>query len=106
MVSELLTPNPIDPNRGRSPAHRGPLISLAEDDYVYIRNEGDGGEELFDEREDTHELINRVRSPAMLPVLRRFREQLDRLKTDQATVRGTLSRNGVGQAVAVGGPKG
>ncbi len=106
VLSELLAPNPTDPNRGRSPAHRGPLISLAEDTYVYIRNEGDGGEELFDEREDTHELINRVRSPVMLSVLRRFREQLDRLKTDQATARGTLSRNGVGQAVAVAGPKG
>src|SRR5262249_4150317 len=44
--SELASPNPSEPNQGRSPSHRGPLIALAEGDYVYIRNEGDGGEEL------------------------------------------------------------
>ena len=47
VVSELSSPNPGDPNQGRSPARRGPLISLAEGDYVYIRNEGDGREQLF-----------------------------------------------------------
>ena len=31
-VSELSSPNPTDPNQGRSPAHRGPLVSLAEGD--------------------------------------------------------------------------
>ena len=60
VLSELPSPNPIDPNQGRSPAYRGPLISLAEGDFVYIRNEGDGGEELFNEREDARELINRA----------------------------------------------
>jgi arylsulfatase A-like enzyme len=89
VLSELLAPNPIDPNRGRSPAHRGPLISLAEGDYVYIRNEGDGAEELFDEREDTHELINRAGAPSMLPVLRRFRDQFDQLKADHSIATGS-----------------
>ena len=41
-ISELASPNPFDPNQGRSPVHRGALASLAEGDYVYIRNEGDG----------------------------------------------------------------
>src|SRR5262249_25113098 len=50
VISELTGPNPTDPNRGGSPARRGPLISLAEGDFVYIRNEGDGAEELFNER--------------------------------------------------------
>ena len=76
VLSELPSPNPIDPNQGRSPAYRGPLISLAEGDFVYIRNEGDGGEELFNEREDTHELINRAGAAALFPVLQRFRDQL------------------------------
>ena len=83
MLSELPAPNPNDPNQGRSPAYRGPLISLAEGDFVYIRNEGDGGEELFDEREDTHELINRAGAAAMSPVLQRFRDRLRRLKAHQ-----------------------
>ena len=76
VLSELASPNPSDPNHGRSPADRGPLISLAEGDFVYIRNEGDGGEELFNEREDPDELDNLARAEAMLPVLRRFRDHL------------------------------
>ena len=55
VLSELASPNPSDPNQGRSPAYRGPLISLAEGDFVYIRNEGDGSEELFNQRDDPHE---------------------------------------------------
>jgi arylsulfatase A-like enzyme len=85
VLSELTAPNPNDPNQGRSPAYRGPLISLAEGDFVYIRNEGDGGEELFDEREDAHELINRAGAAAMLPVLQRFRDRLRHAKADTPT---------------------
>ena len=76
MLSELASPNPADPNQGRSPAHRGPLFSLALGDFVYIRNQGDGGEELFNQRDDPDELINLARAEAMLPILRRFRDQL------------------------------
>ena len=78
MLSELASPNPSDPNQGRSPAYRGPLVSLAEGDFVYIRNEGDGGEELFNQRDDPHELANLARDEAMLPVLQRFRDHLRR----------------------------
>jgi arylsulfatase A-like enzyme len=74
--SELASPNPADPNRGRSRAARGPLISLAAGDFVYIRNEGDGSEELFNEREDPNELTNLAGDEAMLPVLRQFRDRL------------------------------
>ena len=56
-LSELEVSNPANPNQGRSPAARGPLVSLAEGDFVYIRNERDGSEELFDERDDPRELI-------------------------------------------------
>ena len=57
-ISELSAPNPSVPSQGRSPASRGPLVSLAEGDFVYIRNEGDGSEELFNERDDPLELRN------------------------------------------------
>jgi arylsulfatase A-like enzyme len=79
-ISELSSPNPNDSSHGRSPAHRGPLVALAEGDFVYIRNEGDGTEELFDERADPWELTNRARSDAMRLDLQRFRERLARIK--------------------------
>ena len=80
VLSELPSPNPNDPNHGRSPAHRGPLVSLAVGDLVYIHNEGDGTEELYNERDDPQELTNRAASDTMRPVLERFRQQLARLK--------------------------
>jgi arylsulfatase A-like enzyme len=79
-ISELSAPNPSLPSQGRSPAARGPLVSLAEGDFVYIRNEGDGSEELFHERDDPLELRNRARDEAMKPVLERLRQHLDRVR--------------------------
>ena len=84
VLSELETPNPIDSNQGRSPARRGALLSLAEGDFVYIRNEGDGAEELFDERSDPRELSNllrdRSRSDALQPLVQRFRDRAHQLE--------------------------
>ena len=37
-------------------------MSLADGDLVYIRNEGDGTEELYNERNDPRELTNRAGS--------------------------------------------
>jgi arylsulfatase A-like enzyme len=75
-LSELATPSPRDCNQGRSPARRGAMISLAEGDFVYIRNAGDGAEELFNAREDPYELTNRVGVEALQPVVQRFRNQV------------------------------
>ena len=80
VLSELASPNPSDPNQGRSPVYRGPLISLALGDLVYIRNEGDGSEELFNQREDPDELSNLAHVDTMLPILRRFRDHLPQAK--------------------------
>jgi arylsulfatase A-like enzyme len=85
-LSELPSPNPSDPNQGRSPACRGPLVSLAEGDFVYIRNEGDGMEQLFNEREDPRELINRAGDDSLKPVLGRFREHFARLKGSRSEI--------------------
>jgi arylsulfatase A-like enzyme len=82
--SELAAPSPVNPSWGRSPAVRGPLVSLAQDDYVYIRNEGDGKEELFHERDDPRELVNLAEVEAMQPLLRRFRQALDKVKSGPA----------------------
>ena len=76
VISELLKPNPKDPNHGRSPARRGPLISLAEGDFVFIRNQGDGTEELYNEHEDPAEMQDLSSVEAMQPVLERLRRRL------------------------------
>jgi arylsulfatase A-like enzyme len=81
VFSQLASPNPALPNQGRSPGSRGSLSSLAEGDLVYIRNERDGTEELFNERDDPRELLNRAGVAAMQPVLRRFRERLEQIKS-------------------------
>jgi arylsulfatase A-like enzyme len=78
--SELPSPNPYNPNRGRSPAQNGPLTALASDDYVYIRNDGDGSEELFDARQDPAEAHNLARTGAVADVLTRLRDRLERMK--------------------------
>ncbi len=83
VFSELTEPNPIDPNQGRAPVRRGPLTAIAQGDYVLIRNAGDGREELYNERDDPHELIDQSRSPAMAPVVGRLRGVLDRLTPAQ-----------------------
>jgi hypothetical protein len=86
-MSELPSPNPANPNRGRSPANQGPLASLAEGDFVYIRNERDGTEELFDQRDDARELTNRARVAALQPVLRRFRDRLEQTRASSSSSR-------------------
>ena len=79
-ISELSEPSPINPSRGRSPATRGPLISIADDNYVYIRNEGDGKEELFNQQLDPRELVNLIESEAKQPLLRRLRQRIDQIR--------------------------
>jgi arylsulfatase A-like enzyme len=84
VFSELMAPNPTRPNQGRSPASRGPLISLAQGDFVYIRNEGDGSEQLFNERDDPQEFDDRAQFESMRPVLGEFRRRLDLIKRNSA----------------------
>jgi hypothetical protein len=72
-------PNPTLPSKGRSPAAKGPLVSLARDKYVYIRNEGDGRERLYDESTDPRELNDLSADAGLQPVLKRLREWLDRI---------------------------
>jgi len=79
-LSELSDPNPANPSQGRSPASRGPLISLVDGDYVYIRNDRNGREQLFDERVDPDELSNQAGVEAMQPVLQHFRHRLNQIR--------------------------
>ena len=81
VVSELKDPNSsTGRDKERSPAANGPLISLADHNFVYIRNEGDGREQLFDGRTDPQELTDRSRDESIRPVLEDFRHQLERFR--------------------------
>ena len=66
------------------PLARGSLVSLAEGDFVYIHNEGDGTEELFNERDDPRELTNRARDDSMKPILERFRHYLAKFNASRS----------------------
>ncbi len=72
-ISELASPNPTDPNCGRSPATSGPLVSLAQGRFVYIRNERTQSEQFFDVVDDPRQLSNRAADPRFQDVLSRFR---------------------------------
>ncbi len=77
VISELPAPNPYNPNHGRSPASRGPLASLADGDYVYIRNRKDGSEELYNDRADPGEVQDLSRDPSSRPILDGLRRRLE-----------------------------
>ena len=62
------------------------MVSLAEGDFVYIRNEGDGSEELFNQRDDPHEVVNLAGAEAMQPILRRFRGRLPQVNAQTPAV--------------------
>jgi hypothetical protein len=83
VLSELFAANPANPNQGLSPASRGPLFSLAEGDFVYIRNEGDRSEQLFNERVDPREIDDRSRFESARPLLDRFRSSFDSIRGKQ-----------------------
>jgi arylsulfatase A-like enzyme len=76
VISELSAPNPTNPNHGRSPAARGPLISIVDREYVYIRNQRDGREQLFHAVDDPGEVVNLARVESMQPRLKQFRDRL------------------------------
>jgi hypothetical protein len=81
--ADLASPNPYDPNKGRLPGHRGPLVSLAKGGFVYIRNEGNGSEELFNEREGPNEITSRVEFDATRSVKERLRARLDQMRAGE-----------------------
>ncbi len=77
VLSEHASANLLGPNVNRSPAAKGPLVSLAENSLVYIRNQRTGREELFDTEDDPRELTSRVADPRFKSRLARLRQRLD-----------------------------
>jgi arylsulfatase A-like enzyme len=75
ILSEIESPPDDDPNRGRSPASRGPMTSAVDAKYHYIRA-GDGREELFDLRRDPGDRDDLAGRPELAEVLEKFRAGL------------------------------
>jgi arylsulfatase A-like enzyme len=78
-VSEVAPTGPFDPNRLWLPVFQDPIASLAEDDWVLIRQEGEPYEQLFNVREDPKEVHNLARDPATQPRMQQMRKTLDGL---------------------------
>jgi hypothetical protein len=71
-------------DRGEDALHwlskpRWPFAGLTQDQWTYIRREGDVVEALFHLRDDAQEQQNLADDPAMQPIVRRMRAELDRL---------------------------
>jgi arylsulfatase A-like enzyme len=77
ILSEVKSPPDDDPNRGRSPAAKGPMSSAVDGDYHYIKG-GDGREELFDLRRDPDEQNDLASRPGVASVLDQFRANIPR----------------------------
>jgi hypothetical protein len=75
ILSEIDAPPESDPNRGESPVCRGPLASLIDAGFHYIRN-GDGREELYDLDADPRETRDLSGAPGLARELGRFREAI------------------------------
>lgn len=77
LLSEVALPPEADPNGGRSPVCRGPMVSLVSGGWHYIRN-GDGREELYDFQADPDEALDLAGTPEGAGVLRSLRAGLRR----------------------------
>ena len=72
-------PEVLPMNGRRSPASRGAMAGLVDGDLAYIRNGGDGREELYDQRSDPAEARDLAADPARAGDVTRLREAMDRL---------------------------
>jgi arylsulfatase A-like enzyme len=77
ILSEIEAPPEDDPNRGLSPAARGPMISVVDEEFHYIRG-GDGREELYDLKRDPAEIRDLASLPELASKLGRFRANVRR----------------------------
>jgi arylsulfatase A-like enzyme len=75
ILSEIEAPPEDDPNRGLSPAARGPMTSVVDREFHYIRG-GDGREELYDLNRDPAEERDLAKKPELAETLGRFREKV------------------------------
>ena len=77
ILSEIDSPPEDDTNHGRSPAARGPMTSVIDEDFHYIRG-GDGREELYDLKRDPAEARDLAGRSEHAAALGRFRASVRR----------------------------
>jgi len=78
-LSEVVPLDARNPDASQVLKRRWPLAALTEDDWTYIRREGDVSEELFSLRADSKEQHNLAGDPALQATLKRMRAALGRL---------------------------
>jgi arylsulfatase A-like enzyme len=79
VLSELAGPARIPADQGRSPVSEGPMKALVINGKQYIRNYGNGSEELYDfacDPEELHDLSQVAKSQEDLKGFRRFLEEI------------------------------
>jgi arylsulfatase A-like enzyme len=76
-LAEVVPNDPLlIPDRSQWLEPHWPLAALTNGDWSYIRREGEVHEELFDLRDDAHEMHNRVSDPAARHQLKQMRAAL------------------------------
>jgi arylsulfatase A-like enzyme len=76
VLSEIHAPPGENAELGRLPGAPWPIVSLAAGDFLYIRNEGNHREELYDLHQDPQERRNLVDVDNKRDVLGRLRDRL------------------------------
>ena len=84
-LSEVVPIDVLDPDPAQLLVRRWPLGAVADGDWTYIRREGDVHEELYNLREDRHELHDRAGDQGARPVLDRMRQGFLRLTSGPLT---------------------
>jgi arylsulfatase A-like enzyme len=87
VLSEIHAPPPDNAELTRIPGAPWPVVSLASGDYLYIRNEGNHREELYNLRQDPQERRNLVDGDNEKDVLGRLRDRLSSSVGDVARLR-------------------
>jgi arylsulfatase A-like enzyme len=77
--AEVVPAGPRTQDDSGATSKRAPLAAIKENEWSYIRREGDGHEELFHLSEDMNEQQNLASDPSAQTTLQRMRAALDRL---------------------------
>jgi arylsulfatase A-like enzyme len=78
ILSEISAPCRVPPDHGRSPVSSGKMQALLEGGKMYIKNLGNGREELYDFESDPNEqtnLVETMEGARLLPEMRRRLEE-------------------------------
>ncbi len=84
-LSEVVPLDRRNPDPSKGQTRRWPIAALTENDWAYIRREGDVREELFWLRQDSKEQHNLAGDPAMQATLERMRAAMGRLTAGPLT---------------------